>query len=98
MAIVLAAIQRHWQKSDKADDRKHEADDRIQHLVDAQKVLMVDRVRHLGQSYIAHKGITLEDKETLKEMYDAYKALGGNGHLNTVMAEVERLPVVSGRD
>ena len=33
------------------------------------------------------------DKETLQEMYGAYKALGGNGHLETVMHEVDRLPV-----
>lgn len=91
MAIVLAALQRHWQKKDNKNDK-------IQHLVDAQKVLMVDRVRYLGQSYIADKEITLEDKETLGEMYAAYKALGGNGHLTTVMAEVERLPVVSRKE
>lgn len=91
MAIVLAALQRHWQKKDKKDDR-------IQCLVDAQKVLMVDRVRYLGQSYINDREITLEDKETLEEMYAAYKALGGNGHLTTVMAEVERLPVVGRRE
>ena len=57
------------------------------------KVLTVDRVRYLGRSYINAHSISLEDKENLQDMYRAYKSLGGNGHLETVMAEIERLPV-----
>lgn len=57
------------------------------------KVLTVDRVRYLGKCYISDRSISLEDKENLEEMYRAYKGLGGNGHLQTVMDEVERLPV-----
>lgn len=86
MAILLAAVQRRWKKSDDKDEA-------LKALVTAQKVLMVDRVRHLGQSYINAGEIALEDKETLQDMYSAYKGLGGNGHLTTVMAEVDRLPV-----
>lgn len=85
-AIVLAVLQRRWAKQDKQDA-----------LVDGLKVLTVDRVRYLGRSYIKAKGISLEDKENLEDMYRAYKALGGNGHLETVMDEVERLPVTEGR-
>lgn len=87
MAIVLAALQRHWSKKDKRDDR-------IDHLVAAQKVVMVDRIRYLGSKYISLHEITLEDKENLKDMHKAYRGLGGNGHLDTVMAEVDKLPVV----
>lgn len=85
--IVVACLQRRWSKKDREDSR-------IDALVDAQKVLMVDRVRWLGSKYIADKQISLEDKENLQAMYDSYKALGGNGHLNTVMHEIDRLPVV----
>ena len=87
MATVLAACQRKWAKEDKHDEK-------MDAVVAGLKVLTVDRVRYLGKCYISEKGISLEDKENLKEMYRAYKALGGNGHLETVMAEVERLPVV----
>lgn len=86
MTILLAMLQRHWAKKD-AKTGKLEA------LVNAQKVVMVDRVRYLGSRYIKQKSVSLEDKETLIEMYNAYKALGGNGHLETVMQEVEKLPV-----
>ena len=88
MAILLAWFQRKWKRQ---DDR----DDRLDALMEAQKVLMVDRVRYLGGRYIREGRVTLEDKETLQEMYAAYRTLGGNGHLNTIMDEVARLPVVA---
>ena len=61
----------------------------------AQKVIMIDRVWYLGGKYLERGEILLEEKETLHEMYDAYKELGGNGHLETAMHEVDRLPVAS---
>lgn len=90
MAILLAALNRKWAKADKHDEK-------MDAVVDGLKVLTVDRVRYLGKCYISEQEISLEDKENLEEMYRAYKALGGNGHLTTVMDEVERLPI-SGRD
>ncbi len=87
MAIVQAALQRHWRKKDKRDDR-------IDCLVAAQKVVMVDRIRYLGAKYISLHEITLEDKENLHDMHKAYRGLGGNGHLDTVMEEVDKIAVV----
>ena len=83
-AIVLAIMQRKWACQDRQDA-----------IVAGLKVLTVDRVRYLGRGYISAQGVTLEDKENLEDMYRAYKALGGNGHLETVMHEVEQLPIVS---
>ena len=51
-------------------------------------------VRSLGKKYIAEGEIHFEDKENLQEMYDAYKSLGGNGHLDMVMTEVNHLKVI----
>lgn len=88
MTIILAVLQRHWKKKDDKDGS-------IKALVNAQKVIMIDRVRYLGGKYLERGEILLEEKETLHEMYDAYKELGGNGHLETAMHEVDRLPVAS---
>lgn len=85
-SIVVACLQRHWSKKDKGDAR-------IDALVEAQQVMMVDRVRHLGRGYITDGYITITDKENLTAMYNVYKALGGNGHLETIMSEVDRLEV-----
>ena len=85
-SIVVALLQRHWSKKDKEDGR-------IDALVKAQQVMMIDRVRYLGKCYIDDGHIALADKENLAAMYAAYRALGGNGHLETIMAEVNRLEV-----
>ena len=84
--IISLCLQRHWSKKDKHDER-------IDALVNSQKVMTIDRVRHLGSVYIAAGNISLDDKENLNEMYNAYKALGGNGHLETVMVEINKLQV-----
>ena len=81
-AIVLAILQRRWSCQDKQDA-----------LVAGLKVLTVDRVRYLGRCYILDGKISLEDRENLEDMYRAYKCLGGNGHLETIMTEVRKLPV-----
>lgn len=86
-SIVVLLLQRKWTKQDKHDER-------VDALVDANKVLMIDKVRYLGKEYISNGEIHLEDKENLLEMYNAYKRLGGNGHLETVMNEVNHLKVI----
>lgn len=86
-SIIVVLLQRHWAKKDKHDER-------VDALVDATKVQMIDRVRWLGRGYIEAGEIRLEDKENLNEMYKAYKRLGGNGHLDTVMDEVNHLKVI----
>lgn len=86
-SIVIVLLQRKWAKQDMHDER-------VDALVDASKVQMIDRVRWLGRSYIEAGEIRLEDKENLREMYAAYKRLGGNGHLDTIMNEVDHLKVI----
>lgn len=82
-AIALAILNRKWAKDDKRDA-----------VVKAQKLVMLDRCRFLAKQYIASGQISLEDKEHLGEMHDSYKELGGNGHFDRLMKEVDRLPVV----
>lgn len=90
MAILLAWLNRKWAKADRHDAR-------LDAVVDGVKVLTVDRVRYLGKCYIDDQSITLDDREALEDMYRAYKALGGNGHLETVMSEVRHLPVTGSK-
>ena len=82
-AIILAILQRKWAKEDKQSA-----------VVNALKVLMIDRVRYLGGYHIKAHGITLDDKETLLEKHQAYRQLGGNGHLDMIMDEVNHLPII----
>ena len=86
-SIIVVLLQRKWAKQDQHDER-------VDALVDATKVQMIDRVRWLGRGYIEAGEIRLEDKENLKEMHAAYKRLGGNGHLDTIIDEVNHLKVI----
>ena len=86
MAILNTIINHVLKKNDKEDEK-------ITALTEAQKLLMQDKVRYLGSKFITEGKISLENKEMLKEMHKAYQALGGNGHLDTVMAEVDKLPI-----
>lgn len=86
-SIIVVLLQRKWANQDQHSEKWYA-------LVDANKVLMIDKVRYLGKKYIAEGAIHLEDKETLMDMYKAYKRLGGNGHLDTVMEEVNNLKVI----
>lgn len=82
MNIIQSCIQRKWQKDDKSDA-----------IVYGLKVLLVDRVKHLVNCHINEGHISLSDKENLKDMHKAYKALGGNGHLDTAMKELDKIDV-----
>ena len=86
MQIINTVITHRMKKNDKEDER-------ITALTEAQKLIMQDKVRYLGSKFIEEKKISLENKEMLDAMHKAYQALGGNGHLDTVMAEVEKLPI-----
>ena len=86
MMIFHAMLQRKWQKEDRSADK-------MDAQTEALKVIMRDRVNYLGKTYVKRGYISLDEKDTLKEMFKAYKGLGGNGHLDTIMDEVEKLEV-----
>lgn len=46
-----------------------------------------------GLQYIERGWITKDEYETMKELYDPYIKLGGNGSGKKIMAEVEKLPI-----
>ena len=92
-SILQSAVQRHWKKKDAREEQDKIDPRQFKALIASQKLLLADRIRYLGTCYIYAKKITLEDKENLYEMHEAYKSLGGNGHLDTVMDELDKLEV-----
>lgn len=80
--------------------RKREADTEdtenkdIAALKTALKWVMYDRIRYLGQAYIGEKEIDFDDRRILNEMHNCYhNGLGGNGDLDTLMKQVNSLPL-----
>ena len=65
-------------------------------LVEADRTLLYDRIKHLGKSYIARGYITVEELEDINLMHDVYHhkdKLGGNGFLDSLMKTVHTLDV-----
>lgn len=60
------------------------------------RVLLYDRIKHRGKSYIANGEVDAESLEDLIEMHRIYHdELDGNGYLDTLMEQVKHLPIKS---
>lgn len=65
-------------------------------LKTGEKWILYDRIRHIGQKYIAAGAVDFDDRRILNEMHTSYHdGLGGNGDLDNLMSEVNRLPLKS---
>lgn len=87
MQIVNTVVNHNLQKDDTEDER-------ISAIMGALKVMMIDRIHFLVTSYIARGSVTLDEKETIQKMYQAFKAVGGNGDCTVPMEELVKLPVI----
>jgi hypothetical protein len=57
------------------------------------RILLYDRIKHLGTSYIARGYITHDEDEDIIRMHRVYHdSLKGNGFLDDIMEQVKRLP------
>lgn len=92
---------RRERKAKKEDEASLNYDGRLKSIetkTDAQsaalRYLLYDRIRYLGQAYIKDGCIDFDDRRILNEMHCAYhNGLDGNGDLNTLMQEVNKLPL-----
>lgn len=79
-----------WNRKAAKDDRACDGD---KHIKNALRILMYDRIKHLGKCYIEKKSVTADELEDLVAMHKCYHDdLDGNGFLDTLMAQVKALP------
>lgn len=84
LSTLVSALFNMWQS------RKKEKDG----VRAGMKMLLYDRIKHLGKSYIERGFITTDELEDLTEMHSIYhEELDGNGFLDTVMKNVKALPI-----
>ena len=82
--------QRRKRKYEKTDGR----DKDLEALKAGLKWVLYDRIRFLGQHYISAGQVDFDDRRILNEMHNSYHdGLGGNGDLDNLMGEVNRLPL-----
>lgn len=103
--VILWHLNRKASKEDKADEKaeaakkgeekwKKDTEDSINGLKDGLRIIMLDRIRWLGQRYLKEGEIDFDDRRYLNEMHQVYHgSLGGNGDLNSLMEDVNDLPL-----
>ncbi len=58
------------------------------------RMLLYDRIKHLGKSYIDRGSISTDELEDLISMHRIYHDdLSGNGFLDAIMNQVKSLPI-----
>ena len=76
------------------EERLKAIEDKTDAQSEALKYILYDRIRYLALAYIADGEIDFDDRRILNEMHRSYHdGLNGNGDLDTLMAEVNRLPL-----
>ncbi len=103
--IIMWKLNRKAQVEDRQEDREQESADALKSEVEtineqlsgltvAMRMLMYDRIKHLGNSYLKRGYISSEELADLIEMHRVYHdTLKGNGFLDTLMEKVKALPV-----
>lgn len=76
------------------DSWRKETDKKIDALIEGQMYLLYDRIRFLGQAYIEEGKIDFDDRRILRKMHKSYhEGHDGNGDLDVLMNEVDKLPL-----
>lgn len=107
--LIIWHLNRKAKKSDeaeaeeKAEEKKAESDEKewkkhtdetIEALAIGVRVILMDRIRYLGQEYIKDGEVDFDDRRLLNQMHSVYhNTLGGNGDLDILMKEVDELPL-----
>lgn len=109
MAIIggirEALAFRRQRKAKKEDEKQMNISGRLEKIEsqmsaqsEALKYIMYDRIRYLGQGYIFNGEIDFDDRRILNDMHKSYHyGLGGNGDLDTLMSDVNKLPLKKGK-
>ena len=95
--LIMWKLNRKAAKEDRAqthiEERINALEEKVDSLSIGQKSILHDRIKWLGMGYIAARAIDIDDRRDLIEMHRAYHANGGNGNLDRLMEEVEKLPL-----
>lgn len=92
--VIVACLNRRWSKKDKQNKDVAALEEKIDKLMDAQIVVMLDRICWLGEKYIDASEIRISDLLKIEGYYKEFKNLGGNGDADVIMKKVRALPVV----
>ena len=97
-ADQIAELQNEIKGLKKKDDEAKETLGKMQTQIDATaegvKLMLLDRVLYLGQSYIDKGEISYDDRRRFHQMHDCYhQRLDGNGDADLIVESVDELPL-----
>lgn len=107
--VIMFRLNRRAKKEDNAEQRQaadcsaraeelKELKRMVEVLFLADRTLLYDRIKHIGKTYIDRGYVTVEELEDLKLMHSVYHdkdKLNGNGFLDTIMENVNKLQLRS---
>ena len=67
--------------------------DRRTGLRAAMRILLDEKLCHLGERYLEQGHITQEQLKVFTKMHQSYRSLGGTGYHKTLMKKIEDLPI-----
>lgn len=91
--IIQFSLQRRAKRKDSGQKEKTELEIQVDSIRQCLMVSMLDRIQYLCRCYIRDGSISIEDRRRLHQMHKGYKAVGGNGDLDDLLAQVEELPL-----
>lgn len=82
-------------KLNEMETKLNNLESRLGGLERAQRITMHERIKRLAAKYCENGEISFSDYEIIKQMHSIYhNDLHGNGFLDSVMEDVDRLPKV----
>ena len=86
IAAISAHVQRKQEKKDKAEEKTDVRNQAISQI-------LLRQIQTFGGELIRDDSVTAEEYRQFEEMFQTYKALGGNGYADKLHEEIRRRPL-----
>lgn len=93
--VIQFFLNRYAKKKDAGEVKKSDLEKlekKVDAIVDCTLATTLDRIQHLCKTYIKDGEIDMDDLRRLHIMHEKYHKIGGNGDLDKLMEQVNRLP------
>ena len=91
--VIMWKLNRRAALKDKRQDMEDERSTESKTFVRAIRLIMHDRLKFVMETHIAAGWISVDDLKNLKDMYECYRDLGGNGLLEHLYDQVKKMPL-----
>ena len=92
--MLTEFIEKQTDVDKKMEERLRDNEENMEAQSEALKLILLDRVLHLGQKYIVEGEVSFDDRKRLGDMHDVYhNGLHGNGDADKVIEGVYELPL-----